>query len=214
VDGNDLRARIDKLGLTYRAAAPRLGLSLSGLHHQMRGEAKVTRRTEMLLEQLEERRQSAITATNPLGVRHRYAAPAPASPNKTISNVDVVAVRTRAALNELEAFARRHPELRNEFKQLVRPMQLRLQRRLEGSEIRQIDEARHARKPKLAVVADEDRDSNPAGIKIGDYVQWTNGGQDQFQTPLRVVWLSEDGAYARVDGSSTGIPTHQLYRRR
>jgi DNA-binding CsgD family transcriptional regulator len=47
---------IRRLGITYREAAARLGLSLSGLNHQMRntaGRHHVTRRTEMLLEQLE-----------------------------------------------------------------------------------------------------------------------------------------------------------------
>jgi hypothetical protein len=51
--GNDLRERIDKLGLYYTQAAPLLGLSLAGLNHQMRGERPVTRQTEMLLERLE-----------------------------------------------------------------------------------------------------------------------------------------------------------------
>jgi hypothetical protein len=51
--GNELRARIDRLGLTYTEAAPLLGLAYGGLHHQMRGERAVTRQTELLLEQLE-----------------------------------------------------------------------------------------------------------------------------------------------------------------
>ena len=53
MDGIELRARIKRLGLTFRAAAPLLGLSVPGLHHQLRGEASVSRQTEMLLEQLE-----------------------------------------------------------------------------------------------------------------------------------------------------------------
>jgi plasmid maintenance system antidote protein VapI len=51
--GNDLRQHIDRLGLTYTEAAQRLGLSLSGLNHQMRGERPVSRQTEIVLEQLE-----------------------------------------------------------------------------------------------------------------------------------------------------------------
>jgi hypothetical protein len=51
--GDELRERIKRLGLSYRAAAPLLGLSLSGLHHNLRGERNVTRRTELLLERLE-----------------------------------------------------------------------------------------------------------------------------------------------------------------
>ena len=48
-----MRDRIDRLSLTYREAARLLGLTYGGLHHQMRNERKVTRQTEMLLEQLE-----------------------------------------------------------------------------------------------------------------------------------------------------------------
>jgi transcriptional regulator with XRE-family HTH domain len=51
--GNELRQRITRLGLTYAKAAELLGLSLSGLNHQMRGERAVTRQTKMLLERLE-----------------------------------------------------------------------------------------------------------------------------------------------------------------
>jgi hypothetical protein len=51
--GNELRRRIDRLELTYTAAARLLGLSLAGLNHQMRGERPVSRQTELLLEKLE-----------------------------------------------------------------------------------------------------------------------------------------------------------------
>lgn len=51
--GDELRRQIDRLGLYYTDAAELLGLSLSGLHHQMRGERPVTRQTELLLKQLE-----------------------------------------------------------------------------------------------------------------------------------------------------------------
>jgi hypothetical protein len=156
MDGNDLRARIDKLGLTYRAAAPRLGLSLSGLHHQMRGEAKVTRRTEMLLEQLEEQRQRFVYPSSPalrlaIDTQHRLQHPA----GKTITNVELRAARSRAELNYLDDFARLYPADAAEFKRLVRPLRLRVSQRLEGSEIRQFEEIRRDRKAKLTVVADE-----------------------------------------------------------
>jgi hypothetical protein len=51
--GNELRQRIDRLGLRYTEAARQLGLSTMGLHHQMRGERAVSRQTEMLLDRLE-----------------------------------------------------------------------------------------------------------------------------------------------------------------
>jgi hypothetical protein len=53
MDGVELRRRLDALGSPYTKLAPLLGLSIDGLHHQMRGYRKVTRRTELLLEQLE-----------------------------------------------------------------------------------------------------------------------------------------------------------------
>jgi hypothetical protein len=47
-------------------------------------------------------------------------------------------------------------------------------------------------------------------VKVGDYVQWTNGGQDQFPSPRRVNWVSDDGTHVRVFGSMTGISTEEL----
>jgi hypothetical protein len=54
ISGPELRARIDKLGLTYTAAAAALGLTMDGLHKQMRGVRAVSRQTEIILERLEE----------------------------------------------------------------------------------------------------------------------------------------------------------------
>jgi len=54
--GDELRERIRRLGLSYTAAAPRLGLSLAGLHHNMRGERRITRQTEIILDYLERER--------------------------------------------------------------------------------------------------------------------------------------------------------------
>jgi hypothetical protein len=51
--GDELRERIKRLGLSYRAAAPRLGLSLSGLHHNLRNETSISRQTEIILAMLE-----------------------------------------------------------------------------------------------------------------------------------------------------------------
>jgi len=53
VTGEELRQRIKHLGLSYRAAAPRLGLSLAGLHHNMRDERPISRQTEIILDYLE-----------------------------------------------------------------------------------------------------------------------------------------------------------------
>jgi hypothetical protein len=49
ISGETLRARIDRLGLIYSEAATRLGLTRDGLNKQMRGIARVSRQTELLL---------------------------------------------------------------------------------------------------------------------------------------------------------------------
>jgi hypothetical protein len=46
--------------------------------------------------------------------------------------------------------------------------------------------------------------------KIGDYVQWTSNGTDQFKPPRKVVWVAEDGSHLRVFGSPTGIPMTEV----
>jgi hypothetical protein len=46
----------------------------------------------------------------------------------------------------------------------------------------------------------------PADVKIGDYIQRTYNGQDQFAPPRRVNWVAEDGSHVRVHGSLTGVP--------
>jgi hypothetical protein len=53
--GDELRARIKRLGLTYARAAEQLGLTLDGLNKQMRGDRKVGRQTEVILGHLEYR---------------------------------------------------------------------------------------------------------------------------------------------------------------
>jgi len=64
--GEELRERIQRLGLSYRAAAPRLGLSLSGLHHNMRGERPIGRQTEIILNMLErESEEPGLTKPRP-----------------------------------------------------------------------------------------------------------------------------------------------------
>lgn len=49
-----------------------------------------------------------------------------------------------------------------------------------------------------------------AAVFIGDYVQWESQGMLQFQAAKKVVGFSDDGAYAFVEGETTGIPMEQL----
>jgi hypothetical protein len=53
ISGDELRARIQRLGLTYTRAAERLGLTLDGLNKQMRGDNPVSRQTAIILTMLE-----------------------------------------------------------------------------------------------------------------------------------------------------------------
>ena len=57
ISGAELRARIDRLGLTYTAAAPLLGLTLDGLRKQMAGLRPVSRQTAIILDLIEELRR-------------------------------------------------------------------------------------------------------------------------------------------------------------
>jgi hypothetical protein len=51
--GDELRRRIAGMGLPYTETAHLLGLSIGGLHHQLRGERAVSQQTEMLLDHIE-----------------------------------------------------------------------------------------------------------------------------------------------------------------
>ncbi|MCE5302800.1 MAG: hypothetical protein LLF97_06780 [Planctomycetaceae bacterium] len=46
--------------------------------------------------------------------------------------------------------------------------------------------------------------------KVGDFVQWTSGGVCQLSEPKRVLGVSDDGQFAFVDGSQTGLPMSEL----
>lgn len=50
----------------------------------------------------------------------------------------------------------------------------------------------------------------PPTVKVGDAIQWTSGGVDQFPTPRRVTNITDDGAFVYVQGSATGIPIAEL----
>ena len=46
--------------------------------------------------------------------------------------------------------------------------------------------------------------------KVGDLIQWTSNGIDQFAAPQRVVWVSQDRNFLRVLSSNTGIPMSEI----
>jgi len=47
-------------------------------------------------------------------------------------------------------------------------------------------------------------------MKVGDYVQWTSQGVDQFEKPKQIRSLSPEGDYAFFADSKTGVPVEQL----
>jgi hypothetical protein len=49
-------------------------------------------------------------------------------------------------------------------------------------------------------------DRTPPTVRVGDHIQWEQGGVLQLPQPRRVVWVSEDGRWLRIEGSPTGIP--------
>lgn len=51
-------------------------------------------------------------------------------------------------------------------------------------------------------------DEPPPTIKVGDYVQWTSQGVDQFKPPRKVTGIN--GRHAFVHGSNTGINMSEL----
>ena len=52
----------------------------------------------------------------------------------------------------------------------------------------------------------------PKSASVGDLVQWTSGGVDQFETPRRVqsVHRRNGKEWAFVEGTNTGVPLSEL----
>ena len=47
-------------------------------------------------------------------------------------------------------------------------------------------------------------------VKIGDYVQWSAEGVDQYAAPRKVVWLLDGGRYVCVEGSQTRLSAAEV----
>lgn len=61
------------------------------------------------------------------------------------------------------------------------------------------------------IVVDKlEEEAPPVEVRIGDFIQWSSQGSDQFKTPRAVTWISEDGSHVRVHGELTGIPVNQI----
>jgi hypothetical protein len=57
---------------------------------------------------------------------------------------------------------------------------------------------------------DSDKGNTPTRAKVGDFVQWTSGGIEQFKPPRQVISVSEDGQWLWVEDSQTGIPMTEV----
>jgi predicted RNase H-like nuclease len=155
MEGEELRRRIDKIGITYRQAARQLKMSVGGLHQQMRGLRRVSRQTEALLEVLEERRMARtvfpVYPRPAISSQPRRIAAAPEA-TKTITGVDLTAHQVFNAIDDLRAFAVRYSRLSAKIDEKIRVLRLDLLDLLNGAETHQLDEIRRERKPKLKAV--------------------------------------------------------------
>ena len=66
------------------------------------------------------------------------------------------------------------------------------------------DQQAENRGPELA-----DDEQRPEDFQVGDYVQWTNQGVDQFKTPRQIIGFY-DKDHAKVTGTKTGVPVREL----
>ncbi len=57
--------------------------------------------------------------------------------------------------------------------------------------------------------AKDEREQRPP-VVVGDYVQWVSQEEEQFEVPRKVLGLSEDSAFAFVEGTQTGVPMSEL----
>lgn len=57
---------------------------------------------------------------------------------------------------------------------------------------------------------DDEQDDQIDKPAVGDFVQWESQGAFQFTVPKRLVGFSDDGAYAFIEGETTGVPMEQL----
>jgi hypothetical protein len=64
--------------------------------------------------------------------------------------------------------------------------------------------------PSTVVDLSEESEEPHEEVQIGDYVQWEAQGMLRLPEPRRVRALSEDGEWAFLDGSDTGVPKQEL----
>jgi hypothetical protein len=60
------------------------------------------------------------------------------------------------------------------------------------------------------IALDSTQNVEDNSIQVGDYVQWESQGILQFDKPRRISKLSEDGKFALLDGSMTGVSVDEL----
>ena len=75
-----------------------------------------------------------------------------------------------------------------------------------------VQEVRNDDEGRKSVITPEVKtgDEKSPNLQVGDEVQWTNQGVDQFDKPRKITGISDDGKYAFVEGSNTDIPIEEL----
>jgi hypothetical protein len=157
--GNELRDRLDRLAMSYRQAAAKLGLSVSGLHHQLRGQRPVTRQTELLLEVLEERDRASLFPRYPSTPTRRRVPPAaraPLSDDRDLTAVDLHSFDLDYAMRDLERFAKLHRGLSPSIDKFARELRLKLEQERAGAELLRLDIDRQQQRPRLKVIPPDD----------------------------------------------------------
>jgi hypothetical protein len=61
-----------------------------------------------------------------------------------------------------------------------------------------------------ALVSKDEEEIHLQQPSVGDFVQWESQGVLQFKEPRRIREISDDGNWAFVDGSNTGVPMTEL----
>lgn len=74
---------------------------------------------------------------------------------------------------------------------------------------------RHGQKPPTRQESGPSDNHGPdhgkfGGARVGDLIQWESQGALQFNHPLRVRLVSDDGDWVAVEGSETGIPMSEV----
>jgi hypothetical protein len=72
------------------------------------------------------------------------------------------------------------------------------------------DAEEEGRKPVGSSTGHQEKLPPPPSVRVGDYVQWSPGGVDQFKQPQKVVGIWGDGLHVQVFGSMREVPMSEV----